>query len=69
MMVTLLDHARADGGRVMIAAITGSNATSVAFHARIGFAEWGRIPAAGWKFGEYHDLILMGLDLDASPPK
>ena len=26
-------------------------------------AEWGRIPCAGWKFGVFHDLVLMGKDL------
>lgn len=57
------DHARAGGGRIMIGAITASNEASLRFHARCGFAEWGRIPAAGWKFGRYHDLVLMGRDL------
>ena len=58
-------HARAAGGRLMIGAVTGSNAGSIAFHTRLGYAEWGRIPAAGWKFGEFHDLVLMGKDLAA----
>ena len=57
------DHARARGHRLMIGAITGSNTASVAFHAACGYAEWGRIPAAGWKFGAFHDLVLMGKDL------
>lgn len=57
------DHARAAGHRLMIAGITGSNEGSVAFHAALGYAEWGRIPAAGWKFGQFHDLVLMGKDL------
>lgn len=57
------DHARAAGGRLMIGAITASNQASLRFHARSGYAEWGRIPAAGWKFGAFHDLVLMGKDL------
>ncbi|WP_240643579.1 GNAT family N-acetyltransferase [Paracoccus siganidrum] len=57
------DHARAAGHRLMIGAITASNEGSIAFHARMGYAEWGRIPAAGWKFGQFHDLVLMGKDL------
>ena len=59
------DHARNAGHRLMIGGITGSNAGSIAFHRAMGYAEWGRIPAAGWKFGQYHDLVLMGRDLRA----
>ncbi|MBA4489177.1 GNAT family N-acetyltransferase [uncultured Paracoccus sp.] len=59
----LEDHARHRGARLMIGGITGSNAGSIAFHARHGYAEWGRIPAAGFKFGQWHELVLMGKDL------
>ena len=62
------DHAVARGHRLMIGGITGSNAASVAFHAAMGYAEWGRIPNAGWKFGTYHDLVLMGRDLAQPRP-
>ena len=61
-------HARRAGGRLMIAAVTGANVGSIRFHAGRGYAEWGRIPAAGWKFGQFHDLVLMGKDLSALPP-
>ena len=56
-------HARGAGGRIMIGAITASNADSIAFHDRLGYRTWGRIPCAGWKFGRFHDLVLMGKDL------
>lgn len=59
----LEDHARDRGHRILIGGITGSNAGSIAFHRAMGYGEWGRIPAAGWKFGQYHDLVLMGRDL------
>lgn len=59
------DHARARGARLMIGGITGSNIPSIGFHAHLGYAEWGRIPAAGYKFGQWHDLVLMGRDLTA----
>lgn len=59
------DHARAAGHRLMIGGITASNTASIGFHRAMGYAEWGRIPAAGWKFGEYHDLVFMGRDLQA----
>ncbi|MBK4215558.1 N-acetyltransferase [Paracoccus caeni] len=57
------DHARSAGHRLMIGAITGSNQDSIRFHARMGYADCGRIPNAGWKFGIYHDLVLMSKDL------
>lgn len=56
-------HVRNRDGRLLIGAITASNEGSLRFHQRNGYAEWGRIPAAGWKFGRFHDLVLMGKDL------
>jgi len=63
------DHARDRHHRLLIGAITGSNAASLRFHSAMGYAEWGRIPAAGWKFGEFHDLLLMGKDLKKGQPQ
>ena len=65
LMIAREDHARAADHRLMIGAITASNEGSVRFHDRMGYAHWGRIPAAGWKFGTFHDLIFMGKDLAA----
>ncbi len=52
-------RAAAAGARALIGAVTGSNAASLAFHRRHGYAPVGRIPEAGWKFGRFHDLVLM----------
>lgn len=57
------DHARQHHYRMMIGAITASNTASVLFHQAMGYQEYGRVPFAGWKFGEFHDLVLMGKDL------
>lgn len=65
LLAALEDHARAAGHRLLIGGITASNDGSLRFHARAGYAEWGRIPCAGWKFGRFHDLVLMGKDLGA----
>lgn len=65
MLTAVQDHARQRGHRILIGGITGSNEGSIAFHRAMGYAEWGRIPAAGWKFGQFHDLVLMGRDLSA----
>ena len=66
LMSKLSDHASARGLRSLIGAITATNAASLAFHRSLGFAEVGRIPDAGWKFGQYHALVLMQKLLD--PP-
>lgn len=59
LMAALETYARGRGMRMLIGALTASNAPSIAFHHRLGFTEVGRIPDAGWKFGIYHDLVLM----------
>ncbi|HZM29650.1 MAG TPA: GNAT family N-acetyltransferase [Acidimicrobiales bacterium] len=63
LMEALLDRALADGKRVMVAAIDASNVDSVLFHERLGFAEVGRLPGVGEKFGHRLDLVLMQRDL------
>lgn len=65
LLAAVEDHARAAGGRLMIGGITGSNVGSLRFHERHGYRQWGFVPAAGWKFGQFHDLVLMGKDLSA----
>ena len=65
LMAAIENHARARGHRLMIGGISGTNTGSLRFHARLGYVEWGRIPAAGWKFGRFHDLVFMGKDLGA----
>ena len=53
-------RAAAFGARVLLGGVTGSNAASLGFHRRMGYTEMGRIPDAGWKFGQFHELVLMG---------
>ena len=65
LLATVEDHARAREHRLLIGGITASNEGSLRFHVRAGYAEWGRIPCAGWKFGRFHDLVLMGKDLSS----
>ena len=63
LMAAVVDHATTAGHRGLIGAITAENAASLAFHRRLGFAEVGRIPEAGWKFDRFHDLVLIHLRL------
>lgn len=64
LMQAIEDHARAQGYHLMVAAVSGSNPPGVAFHAAVGYAEVGRLPDQGWKFGRYHELVLMQKILD-----
>ncbi|MFA5538894.1 MAG: N-acetyltransferase family protein, partial [Gemmobacter sp.] len=64
LMRALEDHARAAGVRILVGGITATNAASLALHARLGYAEVGRLPDAGWKFGRYHELVFMQKVLD-----
>ena len=59
LMEALMAALREEGIHSTIGAITATNAASLAFHARLGFIEVGRIPQAGWKFERFHDLVLM----------
>jgi L-amino acid N-acyltransferase YncA len=64
LMVALAERARADGKRVMVAAIDASNVRSIAFHSSLGFTEVGRMPGIGEKWGHRLDLVLMQVDLE-----
>jgi L-amino acid N-acyltransferase YncA len=51
------------GLRQMIAVIGGGNPASVALHEKAGFKHIGRMPASGFKFGQWVDTVLMQLEL------
>lgn len=59
LMQAMEDHARQAGVHVMVGGITGTNSGSVAFHEKLGYRIVGTMPEQGWKFGRYHDLVLM----------
>jgi L-amino acid N-acyltransferase len=64
LMTAIEDHAAARGVRAMVGAVTGSNHASIGFHAALGYVQVGRMPQVGWKFGQFHDLVLMQKLLD-----
>lgn len=72
LMDELETRAAAAGIRVMLATVDGRNERSIAFHARRGFREVGRLPAVGYTFDVWRDFVIMQLDLhpavDGSPP-
>ena len=55
----LLDHARAKGLHVMVAAVDGANEGSIRFHERLGFEVVARMPETGFKFGRWLELVLL----------
>ncbi|MFW8593495.1 GNAT family N-acetyltransferase [Cribrihabitans neustonicus] len=64
-----LEQAAADSGiRVLVAGISGANPGAQAFHAALGFTDAGRLPEAGYKHGQWLDLVLMQKNL-AAPRK
>jgi phosphinothricin acetyltransferase len=63
LLAALADRARADGKRVMIAGVDGTNLDSVRFHESIGFRTVAHLPGVGEKFGQRLDLVLLQLDL------
>ena len=52
-------RARSQGMHVMVGGIAADNAPSLALHRQFGFAETGRMPEVGQKFGRFLDLVLV----------
>jgi phosphinothricin acetyltransferase len=60
LLAELITRCEQAGARQMVAVIGGSdNAASIGLHAALGFAPAGRLQASGWKFGRWHDTVLM----------
>jgi phosphinothricin acetyltransferase len=60
LLAALLDRCAALGYRQMVAVIGGSDTwPSIRLHAALGFARIGVLPAVGFKFGGWVDIVLM----------
>ena len=59
LLAAVESHAKAAGAHVLIAAITADNTQSISFHKGLSCAQVGLLPQVGYKFGRYHDLVLM----------
>ena len=72
LLATLLGRCGELGYRQMVAVIGGSETwPSIRLHAALGFTQVGLLPAVGFKFGSWVDIVLMqralGLGATATP--
>lgn len=65
LLTELINQAKSQNMRTMIAAIDASNEASIAFHRKFGFREIGVCHEAGFKFNQWLDLLLMELMLES----
>src|SRR5215471_3016081 len=66
LLTALLDRCAELGYRQMIAVIGGSDTwPSIRLHAALGFTRTGLLPAVGFKFGRWVDIVLMQRALGA----
>lgn len=68
LMDAVTDHATRAGHHSLIAGLAGDNARARRFHEKHGFTQVALIPEAGWKFGKWHDLLLMQKFLCSAAP-
>ena len=59
LLKSLEVDAKSKGIHSLWAGCSATNPGSIRFHARQGYAEIARLPAVGYKFGKWIDLILM----------
>lgn len=64
LLTALIDHARTAGLHVLVGRLAADNHVSYRLHTSLGFAEVGRMPQVGRKFGRWLDLVWMALILD-----
>ncbi|MBB34653.1 MAG: GNAT family N-acetyltransferase [Hirschia sp.] len=64
LMGELIDAARHAGKRMMVAGVDSQNEGSIQFHENFGFVRTALMPAVGFKFGRWLDLVFLQLDLD-----
>ena len=63
LLAELIDRCAAYGFKTMVAVIGGAEPSSIALHARFGFAEVGRLKAVGWKKERWLDSVYMQRNL------
>jgi phosphinothricin acetyltransferase len=69
LYTALFDVLRLQGYCTAVAGATVPNVATERLHARMGFQEIGRLPAAGFKFGQWHDVVFWRLLLGPLPDR
>jgi phosphinothricin acetyltransferase len=73
LLSRLIEACSERGDRLMVAVIGDvGNVASIALHRALGFAEVGRMPGVGWKFGRWIESVVMQRALGAGttcPPR
>ncbi len=64
LMGQLENHARTRGVHSIFAGVSAENAEAVSFHEKCGFVRVSCLKEVGFKFGRWHDLILLQKFLD-----
>ena len=59
LLSALIVQCRGKGCHSMVACILGVNPVSIALHTTMGFRQAGLLPQAIFKFGEWHNLLIM----------
>ena len=64
LVLTVLEaEARKRGIKRLLADISSENVSSIRFHERNGFSEWGRLRNVGRKFDRYFSIVYMGKEI------
>lgn len=59
LMERIEEIAKKNNVHSLVAGISGTNNAAILFHRAQGFVQVGRMPEVGYKFGRWHDLVLM----------
>lgn len=65
LLFSLIEHAKKDQKRVMVASIESKNTASIRLHEKFGFKTVGIFKHVGFKFNKWLDLTCLELDLQA----
>lgn len=64
LIEVLVERARSDEVRVLVAGVDAANEASIVFHERMGFEQVANMPGVGRKFERWLDLVLLQRTID-----
>lgn len=63
LLAALIEEARSEGLRLIVALVTSTNEGSIRLHESLGYSVMGTLHNAGHKFGQWHSTTYLQLDL------